>query len=420
MDLSRSGKIVLIDDIYKEAEPIIRSLGKLGIPLNYYSGKVAALPDQPLRGMRFVFLDINLEGMEGQDDKTKASNIIQILIKIIPEDNGPYMIIFWTKHQEVIGQIIENCTEYNIPPIAWIDLEKTECINDQGEYDLDIIKVKLTEEMKKSGAFRLYVEWENILNIAGNEFIYNFGLLIKYGSNWSDETFILFYKLYKAYVEKNVLHDTDEQFRCASLLLNRSFADVLKRRTIMDLKIPDGIKLENGELDSSIIAKLNSYLHISLPLLPRPSSGNFYYTNNETLLKSLNNKLFKTGQSIPEARLGFVIITPECDLAQNKVLIHNEENEGGERIHRVVYGVLSPFDPEFNGKRKGGNDASFIFGPFWNGGREEILVFHFGTVTFIHEGDMKDDSPFSLSNDLLFDLQSKASNHVNRLGNFQL
>ena len=95
MNISESGRIVLIDDIRDEIEPVLNSLGNHGIPYIFFDGTQETLPKKPLEGIRFVFLDIKLRGMEGQDNKTIASGGVAILKKIISKDNGPYVIIFW-------------------------------------------------------------------------------------------------------------------------------------------------------------------------------------------------------------------------------------------------------------------------------------------------------------------------------------
>ena len=45
---------------------------------------------------------------------------------------------------------------------------------------------------------------------------------------------------------------------------------------------------------------------------------------------------------------------------------------------------------------------------------------HYATISFISESKFIGEPIFELKRDLLFDLQAKAANHVNRLGNYQL
>jgi hypothetical protein len=416
MNLSNSGRIVLIDDNIDEARPLISTLGVEGIPYVYYDGKLEGLPTSPLEGTRFIFLDIELHGMQGQDDKTKASALVARLRKIISTTNGPYAIIFWTKHSEIIDQIIDNCSKALISPIAWLDLEKQQCLDDNGGYDLKKIFDGLHEKLKKIGAFSLYVEWENILHLASKKFIKDFSKLIPDGEKWSATTSTLFYNLYKAYVERNELQDITEQFKCSCKLLNRSFLDTLQGYSDKNLKLPDGFKLISGPIDATIRSKLNSYLLFNNSFLSRPMTGYVYKETNDNVKNLLIENIIKPDQKIDGIELCKIIITPSCDLAQNKI-IKDKCSPEGKKVHRIVYGLLLPFDVDL--KRKEKTEAMFDITPFWHEEKSWIIILHFSAITFQHE-DQLQLPVFCLSQDLIFDIQSKAANNLNRLGNFQL
>ncbi len=419
MQLPNGGRIVLIDDTREEAFPLMETFGRYSIPYLYYDGTAGKLPDNPPGGVRFVFLDIELQGMRGQDDKTKASGLTACLKKIISASNGPYVIIFWTKlKQEVIELVIQNCTKAAIPPVSWLDLEKTECIKPDKSYDMQKLSKKLREKLSSIGAFRLYVEWENALHSASKKFICEFSNLVPSGEGWSEGTSALFYKLYKSYVDKNEIQDQAEQFKCACLLMNCSFLDTLQSISATDFQLPDGFRLASGNIDGITLAKLNTSLFLNNSLLSRPATGYVYREENESLQSSLIESLFKKDGSPVEIQLCKIIITPECDLAQNKTLKHRCESKE-RKMHRIIYGLLFPFSDDLKSYRKK-NDAQFEVGAIWHEGQSYALVLHFSTLSFQHEGELSGNPLFALKRDLVFDIQSKAANHVNRLGNFQL
>ena len=66
MNISQSGRVVVIDDNKKEAYPLIETLSKKGIPSTYFSSEIEQLPDKPLSGIRIVFLDIESEQLVNQ------------------------------------------------------------------------------------------------------------------------------------------------------------------------------------------------------------------------------------------------------------------------------------------------------------------------------------------------------------------
>ena len=432
MLLSNSGRVVLIDDKFEEAKPLIETFSKHNIPFLYFDGVVDNLPEKPIEGIRFVFLDISLKGMDGANDKSKASTLMGVLSKIISDINGPYTMIFWTKNKDAIDQVLKNCAEASISPITHLDLEKYDLMNDGNTYDLAAIEELINRKLKSIGSFALYVNWENVLNSASRKFVNKFASHIPPGEKWSSNTSTLFYKLYKAYADKQSIDNPDEQFKCACHLMNRSFLDTLEHETMDSDNLPGSFKLTNGgNLKGAVIAKLNSSLFIGDNLLRRPTTGGVYqesYTPaNEYLLESLKNTVFKASSTPDNCLFCKIIVTPECDVAQNKLLrsaIEKKAKLAAPPLHRVVYGVYFEIDPEELEKEinkiKGNGAAFFKIGPFCHENKFYYLTIHFGTLSFQPENLFPEKSLFNLQRDLLFDLQSKAANHVNRLGNYML
>jgi hypothetical protein len=410
MLISENGGIVLIDDKREEIESVLTTLGRYGIPYIYLDGTQPTLPQKPMRGIRFVFLDIELRGMEGQQPKTKASGVVGILKKIIAEDNGPYVIGFWTRHKEVIPHVLENCEKQRIPPVTYVDLEKLA--------DIGGITERLREKLGQIGAFQLYVSWENVVNAASKEFVRSFSSLANLGTEWSSDTAALFHKLYKTYVDKHDLQNKEEQFRCACHLMNRSFLDTLENLTRRQLNLPEGFRLERKAISGETIAKLNTSLFLRESITSRHSPGNIYLHHDDALKGSLIQENYRQGQTPAPCELCMVIISPECDLAQNKVMRAMGGDGTPYPLHRVLFGlkVLSGEADKLRDRR----DCDYGIGPVWHGNKSNTLLFHFATMSFRSEDEMPEPPLFTLQRDLLFDLQSKAANHVNRLGNYLL
>jgi len=411
MLISESGRIVLIDDKKDEIEPVLNSIWSHGIPFLYFDGTQKTLPNKPLEGIRFVFLDIELRGMKGQPEKTKASGVVAVLKKIISKDNGPYVIIFWTQHEEAIRYVLENCNTEKIPPVASVDLEKPA--------GFERISERLEQKLGELEAFQLYVEWENILNKASKEFVRKFSSLVNLGDNWSKDTAALFYKLYKTYVEENELQDKEDQFKCACHLMNRSFFDTLEYVTRKDLKLPEGFELKYRTISRETIAKINYSLFLGEALTGRHNPGNVYTQDNDVYKGMLMSSIFKEEQSPDESTLCKVIISPECDIAHNKMISIVEAEEQPKVMHRVLYGLLVPAGPT-NRLNQKGKEGYFPIGPIWHDSKEQEVIFHFATMSFSPDSEFTEPPLFTLKRDLLFDLQSKAANHVNRLGNYLL
>jgi len=128
MILPFNGRVVVIDDREDEGIPLLKTLSKYWVSVAYFTGKLDELPEQPFTDVRLVFLDIVL-GTEGQDEKTKLSTALSIIEKVVnKEKNGPFILIAWTKHKELVEKMKQKLQEEKYQ-IVMIDLEKYIRIN---------------------------------------------------------------------------------------------------------------------------------------------------------------------------------------------------------------------------------------------------------------------------------------------------
>ncbi len=422
MPLPNNGRIAIIDDMIEESLPLLSMFAQEGVPVLYYDGILAHLPKTPLAGLRFLFLDLDLKGAPkatGTDSvKTMASYAAGVVNRLINHQNGPFVIVFWSKHSKddgIIKKVLEYCKKKGVVPAAYIDLEKYKCKTTAGEYSLPLISQHLQKKLLEIGAFNLYVEWENLIHSATTEFVRDFSSHIPLDKNWSKETSSLFNKLFEtAVVSKSKTISSTEQFKSACNLLNRSFHDTVQDLTRSRLSMPGGFNLESGLVKNETIAKINRSLFLSTTCGTEPASGYIYATTNKKIKDALTLNIFKKSGVPRGCKLCRIIITPECDIKNEKLLCI----PGG--AHRVVYGLMFPIESDTRGKDKKRTEAQFLIGPFWHNRKIYLLEFHFSALTFQEASSFSGAPLFSVKRDLMFDLQSKAANHVNRLGNFQL
>jgi len=421
MRLPNNGRIAIIDDLWEEAGPLFSVFSKKGIPSLYFDGKLINLPKNPIAGLRFLFLDLDLKGMPKSTGnggiKNMASYAAGVVTRLVDESNGPFVIIFWSKHSkdgEIIKRVLLNCKKKGVIPSIYVDMEKHMCKTRAGVYSLSLISKNLKKKLSNIGAFQLYVEWENLIHTASTEFVRDFSRHVPLGTDWSEQTGALFHKLYMAYVgPKNKISSSVRQFRCACNLLNRSFQETLQNLSHERLSLPSGFKLNHGVVKNEIVAKINSSLFFNTNFRSKPATGYIYEENNVSIRRALKRIVFKKRKPPHGSKLCKIVITPECDIAQDKLL------HAPRKVHRVVYGLLFPKSQDR--RSKGSSPQSeFLIGPFWNDDKEYLFVFHFSTINFQSESEFLSSPLFSIKRDLMFDLQSKAANHVNRLGNFQL
>lgn len=422
MILPNSGRVVIVDNKIEEAQPLIHALTKRGMPHLFSDGKLDTLPQKPLRGTRFVFLDIELSGMEGQNDKTVISGLIGVLKKIIDQANGPYVILFWTAHQERIDGVLTACAESGIAPVGHNVLNKRDLLNGQG-VDLDELWTEIEAAVSHIPAFQLVTQWENAVNCSTIEFINTLSEHFSDGTDWSRQASHVFHKLYKTHVEKREVSDVTSQFKHACYLMNRSYFDTLESHISQGVKLPDGFSLTAGEISADVTSKINTSLLINLKPTHDSPVGSLYAMADNDIKQHLIDAYFKKDKIPQDLRLCQIVITPECDFAQNKMLKGKQEN-GVFHYHRVVHALMWKCDSTYDKSNENGrvnrNDAFFPIGPLYLDGHIQMLGCHFASIGLCDSQSLGNDPLFSLRRDLLADLQSKAANHVNRLGNSQI
>jgi len=407
MNIPKNGRIVVIDDEYeKEALPLIEALSKNGVSAMYFTGNQEKLPPEPLSGVRIVFLDIVLAGTEGQDNKTKISTIIGVLSKIIGKNNKSYLIIAWTKHNELIEGLKNNLKEN--PPIFILNLKKSECKDSQGNYEISKVEKKLKKELKKAGAFQLFVIWENLVHKSTGKIVNDFSSFYPMDDNWDSNMCGVFQKLARAYVGKQLNDgETDKLIKDALLTFNGTFLDTLENE-ISNKKI-EGLKInDSNNVNNDITAQINSRLHLIIQPPKNSVPGNIYEWENQV---NINDLFDGDINSCPQKdnflmKLKYILleVSPSCDYAQNKW-----------KLHRVLHGLMWP-ENDFNKIKK---KADYIYtSPIFKVDNKIYkFVFDLRYLTTLSLDELKDKKPvLRIRHDLLVDIQSKIAGHINRPG----
>src|SRR5260370_26201578 len=96
----KTARVLIIDDNSEEIAPVLKALGQLGVGAVFCTGQPDQLPNEPLYGVRLLFLDMDL-GFGG-DGKQWIGQTIAVLNKVLPANDNPLMIVLWTKHKEMV------------------------------------------------------------------------------------------------------------------------------------------------------------------------------------------------------------------------------------------------------------------------------------------------------------------------------
>ncbi len=238
MLLPQNGKVVILDDKIEQALPLINILSKNRIPFTYHTEDEAQLPSTPYEDIRLLFLDINLtDGVNEEAIKAQLQSTLQKLIK----PNTTYMLAVWSIRENEYKDLLNDLFDTRIPllkPLVKISLAKSSLFRinlDTGHYEaddnIDLIKElnkRIIAELKNTDAFKILIEWENLVNKSSSQVIDKFTNLITKDENWSKNIKHIFYKMAYAQLGKNL--KTAKEFKvvqAALKTLNNSLSDKL-------------------------------------------------------------------------------------------------------------------------------------------------------------------------------------------------
>lgn len=424
--LSLNPKVVIVDDQYEEVAPLTKALWKKGIPFIYLDGAYNNLPKKPFVGVRFLFLDIEL-GTQGNSDENMASALAGRVKSLIGEKSSPYFIVFWTKNNSQISQVLKYLKVDGIAPIGYVDFDKPIRWDKDAVTEDDLIK-KIDKKMNSLGAFQYILDWENVVESAVSDFSSDFLSLVQTDGDigsWSATTANLLGNLSCACTGSEQLSESfSDNIKNSMIMLSRSYMDNLQKH-IKSKEFDDRCPLSATPLSLTQRAKLNSKLFFDFRPPEIPTLGSLFIQENQdsNYWKTLAKSIFKKEENAPQGTsLCGIIITPACDLAWGNNL-HSDENHTIN--YRILYGLLIPVNEENNKEKPRINkkESFFCTEAFWyeKENKPYKIVFHFSGLTSEWWGE-KDIPPFDLiiQEQLVFDIQSKLANHANRLGNNML
>lgn len=447
MNIPQNGRIAIIDDQIKQAEPIIKVLSKKQIPLTYFSGDPAFLPEigDNLNDIRVLFLDINLIDNSEHSNKVLKGRLIPVLERVISEENYPYVLIYWSRHEHhktLIEDEIFNEELGNRKPIGFLSAVKSDYFNldgsltDDFEDKLEELFEKINEVINEHPAYSHLINWENQVHFSADETLQNI-FSPSNDSNWNNNANYTLSKLGEAYLGKHYkTAESKDKIKGSFISLSTVFKDTLEHN-IQNNTINDEQNLEYNE--DAVLKSINS-LNLSLNTVNYvkhiKESGNvleldendsvfknllfgilsfFKVTNSiklsepdiyrEVLKKSARKEFKKIRKEIEKVwRKVCVVVTPICDFAQKKNI-----------YDRVVKGLLIP--KEYRDYIEDKSEAVLVI-PFVIelDDSEYYLALdfrYFITTELAHENVT---GLFRIRQEMLAEVQSKLSRHINRQG----
>ena len=454
MNLPLNGRIAIVDDQLKHAEPLIKVLSKNEMPHTYFSGEVAYLPEEGknCNDIRVLFLDINLIDDSEHENKVLKSRLLPVLDRIISKDNYPYVIIYWSRHERH-KDLLENdifSNELKLKrPIGFLSAAKSQFFNLDGQ-PTDDINEKIEELLAKVNsligslpAYGYLVGWENQVHLSTDNTLQNVFCAYHSFESWSDNANYLINKFGKSYSGKFYDSQTPEdKLKSSFQAFNTVFMDSLEYSTSTST-IHNAVELEYDEklVDKSSIFSINKNLLITDDRGPIDYPGAVTEDLNEKsdaifnelLNNSIGSKSIDTEIRLDKAnrekstkeigtlankfRSGlrksirtnwkkiYVVVTPLCDYVQAKFA-----------NSRGVKGML--ISSEYTKYIDDKSEAIFISPEFIIDESKWVIVLNFRYFFTAHGYDgVKGLNPlFRVRLQLLAEIQSKLARHISRQG----
>jgi hypothetical protein len=347
-------RVVVVDDEFNEAMPMIKAFSRAGVPTAYFNGTTQSelpSPTRRLHGVRLAILDMDL-GVGGSPEN-KASTLVQVLGKIIAPKNGPYGVLIWTNHPDLESLALKYISERSEAPrpVFVAKMHKADFFSGLPKagspptFALARLSRALRAELVENSPLECLQVWEalcfraatNVTNQLGEVAATEAPDLAQWRKAWQDEALPLLLAIGKAQAGKNLSAENCMLSIFLALTpLHGDRLDLLAEGTTVGLSTHVArIMAASGTSQVDRKAKVNSMLHLGSDHLEQFSPGNAYVwgkSNKPTFLPAIGGILVgaadvsspkKERQNLDvlrsNARLCGVEITPICDYAQGKM-----------------------------------------------------------------------------------------------------
>ncbi len=389
----RGARVLLIDDTLKEAIPVIKACAKKNIPIAYFDGTIDDLPSESEKftQVRLVIADMDIIG-GGDTDDNKVSTLIARLQRILAINNGPYTLISWTKHPDLIDLLDKKLFELylredeqnKVPlPILILRFEKKDFTNKDGEFDIEKLSSSIESELIKSLPLSIMQHWEELCLFSAAGVTNELAQLVDsdakdprtWRENWKNKFTTILNSLANQEIgEDNLKKET--YYEALLGVLNPLQNDVSEATKIAFPSVTDEF-INSPKVDINQMAgKINTKLHVSTQESKQFYPGNLYKLVESAKTISLDpNKLFenlvqkdyKNDKDLFNRTTPILLeVSASCDYAQNKIKF--AKFLGGLLVEKNDYGLFK--QPNY----KQPLEAILFLDPLWLGEKEQRIL----------------------------------------------
>ena len=351
MAIPQNGRVVIIDDNWEEAKPIVKVLGRKAIPVLYYSG-IEDCPSDPLDDVRIVFLDLRLlPGNSAALESIRAA--YSVFDRLISEKNGPCFLILWSKHPEDCELFLELINKYkpSIMPSWHTLINKNDFIKPEkgsGWVEKsgasDRLQTLLEQAVSSHKALQAVILWEASMHKSASGVVKELYSLAQKETDADQQLTALIASIGEAGMGKKFFKAPADQ----------QITEVFSVLTEMSMDIMEAYSASSGHTltmpsvigpDAAAASAVNSRLCFANSCGAKNGPGQLYFTNKKKIIEEYFGAKFEAWwdemlcvtapQSVDEAdkkkwqrekmkelRANSILvlaeISPSCDFAQNK------------------------------------------------------------------------------------------------------
>ncbi|MBQ9292323.1 MAG: hypothetical protein IJ211_03535 [Campylobacter sp.] len=444
--------VVVFDDEYNEAKPLIEALNYERIP-NVFINLGDERNDRKLQNIRIIFADL-VFGTQVLGDNT-IEHIRTRILDNISDDNGPFILVAWSKHldlaktlEEKILQIKRNFKFLTITldKNDYFEIENDKYVLKEG-MNFNTIRQDIISKIEKLKHLELFLEWEGDVKKSISKVLNNFlsdindtekvnkeiSATIKYIIGKQEDLsntdkFKAFYKTMNTVLgdsmEINPENKVDKYADLFKSLNFETFSSDEKAKINAEIlfeKITDENKsLKNGNIYSfnefkeyfgdDIIKNLFKYSEedIFKDVFEFHAKHKLFDKNNEESQNDFENRHLNNYESLSHPII--LEFTPSCDITQNKL-----------KKSRLIFGFL--LDSKYKHIKK--QNESLYITPFHfklenenlNLDSNYRLVLFIKTIFAVNPDKIREMRPIIRARkELVVDLQHAIANHISRVG----
>ncbi|WP_157659844.1 hypothetical protein [Burkholderia ubonensis] len=172
-------RTVIVDNDESELNQLVEGMHEAHIPvlpLRYsIESGVIGVPDHSVLCVRMLFVDMNLADSSAPSSRDIAPTIAEVISSVVPHNNGPYALIFWSKHRYLADEVLQILGERHadIPmPIVVDALDKNDFKVPEAEEAhanwLGNLKKGIDTVVQRSHQLTALMAWEREIGVAAS------------------------------------------------------------------------------------------------------------------------------------------------------------------------------------------------------------------------------------------------------------